>query len=116
MVKQAGKGPRPWDSFWRLLQDSDRRNGQMAAKVTALKSKLKQLEAVEKPLERREIRLEMIPRRQVHPHFLVEGKRLGKSFGEREVLQEVSFQIPAVTRIALTGDNGVGKTVLLQLL
>ncbi|MEJ2422626.1 MAG: ABC-F family ATP-binding cassette domain-containing protein [Acidobacteriota bacterium] len=41
---------------------------------------------------------------------------VGKSYGEREVFREVSWQITAGERWALLGPNGAGKTTLLKVL
>jgi ABC-2 type transport system ATP-binding protein len=44
----------------------------------------------------------------------VEG--LGKRYGEREALREVSFEVSAGELVAIVGPNGAGKTTLLSIL
>lgn len=48
------------------------------------------------------------------PRFLVKGKNLSKSFGEKKILQGVSFDIRRGDKIAVIGDNGAGKTTFLK--
>jgi len=48
------------------------------------------------------------------PRFLVRGKNLSKSYGEKKILRGVSFDIRRGDKIAVIGDNGVGKTTFLK--
>jgi len=48
------------------------------------------------------------------PILRVEG--LGKRFGERAALREVSFELDAGELVAVVGPNGAGKTTLLSIL
>jgi ATP-binding cassette subfamily F protein 3 len=48
------------------------------------------------------------------PRFLVRGKNLTKSFGEKVILQDISFNIRRNDKISVIGDNGVGKTTFLK--
>jgi ATP-binding cassette subfamily B protein len=41
---------------------------------------------------------------------------LGKRFGDRDVLNDITLVVPAGSVIALVGDNGAGKTTLVKLL
>ncbi|NLZ52175.1 MAG: ABC-F type ribosomal protection protein [Thermoanaerobacteraceae bacterium] len=50
------------------------------------------------------------------PRFLVQGKNLYKRFGNRQIFQDVSFNIRRQDKIALIGKNGVGKTTLLKII
>lgn len=47
-------------------------------------------------------------------HLRVEGVSL--SFGDRRVLTDVSFTVPAGERVGLIGENGSGKTTLLRIM
>ena len=42
--------------------------------------------------------------------------KLSKSFGNKEVLKEVSFEIKTGEHVALIGQNGSGKTTILKLI
>jgi len=47
---------------------------------------------------------------------IVEIEQLGKSFGDKVALSEVSFRVPAGQIFGLLGPNGAGKTTLFRLL
>lgn len=48
--------------------------------------------------------------------MLIELQELGKSFGEREVLRNITASVEQGDRIGIVGTNGTGKTSLLRLL
>jgi ABC-type multidrug transport system ATPase subunit len=47
---------------------------------------------------------------------LIEVLALAKTYGQHQVLQDISFTVPAGQVVILLGPNGAGKTVLLKLL
>ena len=48
--------------------------------------------------------------------MLLELQNLGKSFGEHEVLHDVTAGVERGDRIGIIGANGTGKTTLLRIL
>ncbi|GAB6179696.1 ABC-F family ATP-binding cassette domain-containing protein [Desulfotomaculum defluvii] len=50
------------------------------------------------------------------PPFLVQGKNLGKAYGTKVIFENISFNIGRKDKIALIGQNGVGKTTLLKII
>ena len=48
--------------------------------------------------------------------YRIEADKVGKSFGPRKVLREVSLSLAKGDSLAVTGPNGSGKTTLLRIL
>jgi ATP-binding cassette subfamily F protein 3 len=89
-------------------------------------TKAKQVQSRIKELERME-RIELPPEEEKTIHFsfpqpkpsgraVVEFRNVGKSYGNKEVLRDVSFVIDRGDRVALVGINGAGKSTLIRLL
>jgi len=51
-----------------------------------------------------------------HDSFIIAFNSVGFSFGEREILKNVTFQIAPNERVLIRGPNGQGKSTLLNLL
>ncbi len=51
---------------------------------------------------------------QPEPEILLEVRRLGVRFGQQQVLREISFRVPRGQALAIIGESGCGKTVLLK--
>ena len=49
-------------------------------------------------------------------HTILEAKHVGMSFGERKILEDVSFILQSGERVGLVGPNGVGKTTFLRVM
>ena len=48
--------------------------------------------------------------------MLMNLEHIGKSFGEKVVLQDVTASVEREDRIGIVGQNGAGKTTLLKIL
>lgn len=48
--------------------------------------------------------------------IILQAQKISKSFGEQEVLQDISFAIQEKERVGLVGPNGAGKSTLLKCL
>ena len=48
--------------------------------------------------------------------MLIHLEKLGKSFGEKIVLHDVTASVEREDRIGIVGQNGAGKTTLLKIL
>jgi ATP-binding cassette subfamily F protein 3 len=89
-----------------------------ATKARQVQSRLKQLERVQ------QIERERDPKR-IRFHFpgppasgrvILELKGVGKSYGAKTVYRALDFRVERGQRVALLGDNGVGKSTLLKIL
>src|SRR5690625_4216126 len=85
---------------------------QRAAK--ALEQRVEQLEEVEAPKEAQAIHFHQSRALQLHNKFPIMADRLNLKAGHKILLEESSFQFPLGKTIAITGENGTGKTTLLR--
>ena len=47
---------------------------------------------------------------------IIDVQNITKKYGEKTVLNDISFEIPAGETVAIVGPNGTGKTTLLEIL
>lgn len=92
-----------------------------ASIVKAKKRELKRIQKnrVDKPFKAKSPAFEVINKNvfdQKLPRFLINGRNVSKSFGKKQILQGVSFDIKRQDKIAVIGQNGVGKTTFLKLI
>ena len=89
-----------------------------ATKAKQVQSRIKELEKIERieiPEEEPVIHFRF-PQPQPSGRMVVEVENLSKSYGEKQVLNNVRFGIERGDRIALVGVNGAGKSTLIKLL
>jgi ATP-binding cassette, subfamily F, member 3 len=89
-----------------------------ATKAKQVQSRIKELEKIERieiPEDEPVIHFKF-PQPQPSGRTVVEVENLSKSYGEKQVLSNVTFRIERGDRIALVGVNGAGKSTLIRLL
>lgn len=89
-----------------------------ATKAKQVQSRIKELEKIERieiPLEEQAIHFSF-PQPPPSGRTVVEVSGLSKSYGPKQVLDDVSFTIDRGDRIALVGANGAGKSTLIRML
>jgi ATP-binding cassette, subfamily F, member 3 len=89
-----------------------------ATKAKQVQSRIKELEKIERievPEEEATIHF-TIPQPPASGRTVIEVQNLTKHYGEKRVLDDVSFTIDRGDRIALVGVNGAGKSTLIRML
>ncbi len=90
-----------------------------ASKATFAQSLIKKLDKMERVEVEEENLAAMnlrFPQAQPSGKTVVEAKHISKSFGEKKVITDQSFQINRGDKIAFVGKNGMGKTTLTRIL
>src|ERR1700694_1344495 len=89
-----------------------------ATKAKQVQSRIKELEKIERIELPEEEKIIHFSFQQPKPsgRIVAEFTDVAKSYGEKEVFQNVSFMIERGDRIALVGVNGAGKSTLIKLL
>jgi len=89
-----------------------------ATKAKQVQSRIKELEKIERieiPNEEAVIHF-TFPQPPPSGRMVVEAEGLSKSYGQKQVLQNVRFTIERGDRVALVGVNGAGKSTLIKLM
>jgi ATP-binding cassette subfamily F protein 3 len=89
-----------------------------ATKAKQVQSRIKELEKIERieiPNEEAVIHF-TFPQPPPSGRLVVEAEGLTKSYGEKQVLENVRFTIERGDRLALVGVNGAGKSTLIKLM
>ena len=89
-----------------------------ATKAKQVQSRIKELEKIERieiPSDEKTIHFSF-PQPKPSGRIVAEFKNVAKSYGPKEVFQDVSFVIERGDRVALVGVNGAGKSTLIKLL
>jgi len=84
--------------------------------VNSLKTRLDKLEKKEKPVEIPQIRLDFSLTNPPENKIIISADRLSFSYGNRIIFDNAGFVIPNHSKTALWGENGTGKTTLLNLI
>lgn len=80
----------------------------------SIESRLGQLDEVERMEDGTSLRFPMSEAMEIHNKFPVMGQDVTVKRGDRVLLDRVSFQFPLGRTVAITGNNGSGKSSLLH--
>ncbi len=115
-VGHSYRPPRDNDKFARYFF-AQRVDSTVSRNIRAAEEQLKRIEADPIPKPPELIRVSShFNTEPLQSRVVVNAVQLAKSWGERCILQDVSFTLAQDARIVLIGPNGAGKTTLLKLL
>lgn len=115
-VGHSYRPPRDNDKFARYFF-AQRVDSTVSRNIRAAEEQLKRIEADPIPKPPELIRVSShFNTEPLQSRVVVNARQLTKSWGERCILQDVSFTLAHDARIVLIGPNGAGKTTLLKLL
>ncbi len=86
------------------------------AAARSMERRIEALGDVAAPESVRNVQFRMSPALTLHNPYPIVGKELRKRYGDKAILEEVSFQFPLGGKIAITGANGSGKTTLFNMI
>ncbi|WP_027963873.1 Msr family ABC-F type ribosomal protection protein [Halalkalibacillus halophilus] len=98
--------------FMTKSKGTSQKSAHKAAK--AIEQRVEQMDTVEPPTVEKELHFYQSPALQLHNKFPIMGDRVTVQMSDKVLLDQVNFQFPLGQTIAITGDNGAGKTSLIK--
>lgn len=89
-----------------------------ASKASQVQSRIKKLEKIEEVSQIRAMpKLSFhFPKCESSGEIVLRGEKITRSYGNHQVLKDVSFLLNRGDRLAIIGENGAGKTTLMRIL
>lgn len=84
--------------------------------VNSLITRLEKLEVKEKPRELPAIKLDFKLTKPPENKIIISARNLSFGYGTRKIFENAGFEIPNHSKTALWGENGTGKSTLLNLI
>ncbi len=90
-------------------------NDKTYRRAKSMEKRIERMRATDRPTKDKALTAQFVSR-DFYGDEVFELKNLSKTFGERTLFRGLDLQVRGGERIALLGDNGMGKTTLLKLL
>ncbi|MBU5437834.1 ABC-F type ribosomal protection protein [Tissierella sp. MSJ-40] len=84
--------------------------------IKALETKLERLGQKEKAKEIENIKVDFSKKGDIYSRIAINAENINKSFGDKVLFKNSSFQIYNGSKTALIGNNGAGKTTLVKMI
>lgn len=82
--------------------------------ASAFETRLEKLDKVKKPKELPNIKMDMLQEEPLHHHIVLRAEQMKADVGNRQLWKPVDFYLYNGEKLAVIGENGVGKTTLLK--
>lgn len=82
----------------------------------AIYSRIEHLEVKEKVMNVEKVNIDFETLNKLHSKVAIAGEKINKSFGKRIIFNNAEFEIFSGAKVALMGDNGCGKTTLINMI
>jgi macrolide transport system ATP-binding/permease protein len=96
--------------------DNQKAKSKLNRSIKALQTRMQKLEYKKKPEKIRKTIFDLQYNPDIHGRLVISGEGICKSFGQRILFDDASFEIKNSSKTALIGDNGTGKTTLIQMI
>ncbi|WP_130806688.1 ribosomal protection-like ABC-F family protein [Senegalia massiliensis] len=117
-AKGMKKAPtRMGNSEARLHKSSTRQiQGKIHNTINALETRIEKLDKKEKPKEIQQVKIDMPSVTNLRNKLLIDGDKISKSFGDKILFRNSELKIFNGDKAVLLGDNGTGKTTLIEMI
>lgn len=92
------------------------KKGKLDRAVKAMRSRIELLEKVDKPRETAKLSIDINESLSVVSKVMLSCNNISKSFDNRKLFENVSFEVKNGSKVAIVGDNGSGKTTLINMI
>ena len=84
--------------------------------TNSLKTRIEKLERKEKPKESAKTQIDIPSVSKLRSKVVIRGSKISKSFDNKVLFKDIDLEIKNGDKIALIGDNGTGKTTLINMI
>ncbi|MGC4378345.1 Vga family ABC-F type ribosomal protection protein [Fictibacillus sp. Mic-4] len=113
MVKPPSKRMGTSESrLWKMQHATKQKK--MHQNIKALETRVEKLEKVEKPKDWPPIKMDLPNGEEILGRHVIQVNHLSMNFAERVLWKDATFTIKGGDKVAIIGNNGVGKTTLLK--